>query len=230
LASSTTTLPFLAALILGEAMYVSILYVLCAFTITTILRFISLVTNSEQSGIQSLGPDYIAIWKIRIISGVFTFTLPAVGLLCFQSIPGFFYTLYNTDSIPPGLIFEQDPYDYILLLPILIAVIANVVLTSYSAFLIHKLEHVLVSREKFVFSLECIVALLFVIVLQISSANFDRIYRLYFYYPIIMMCCCNVFPLLIIFNNKTMKKHFLILVSKPFQFSFLKHLNKINPA
>jgi hypothetical protein len=150
LASSTTTLPFLAALILGEAMYVSILYVLCAFTITTILRFISLVTNSEQSGIQSLGPDYIAIWKIRIISGVFTFTLPAVGLLCFQSIPGFFYTLYNTDSIPPGLIFEQDPYDYILLLPILIAVIANVVLTSYSAFLIHKLEHVLVSKEKFV--------------------------------------------------------------------------------
>jgi hypothetical protein len=52
------------------------------------LRLISLVNKSEQSGIQSLGPDNVAIWKIRVFSLSLAITIPLIGLIVFQSIPG----------------------------------------------------------------------------------------------------------------------------------------------
>jgi hypothetical protein len=55
---------------------------------TATLRTISLLNNSEELRIQSLGPDDEAIWKIRIMSISVSVTIPTIGLIFFQSIPG----------------------------------------------------------------------------------------------------------------------------------------------
>ena len=96
LLTKTQTLDFIMSLIIAEAMFFSVCYILCGLTITAILRLISLVKNSEEFGIQSLGSDDVAIWKIRILSHTISFGLPFVGLIFFQSIPGFFIFLNNS--------------------------------------------------------------------------------------------------------------------------------------
>jgi predicted neutral ceramidase superfamily lipid hydrolase len=65
LMSISTDLDFLPSLIFSMSTYFALCNSLWSLTITGILRFISLIKNSESDGIQSLGPDDIAIWKIR---------------------------------------------------------------------------------------------------------------------------------------------------------------------
>jgi hypothetical protein len=71
---------------------------LWSLAITGILRFISIIKNLEQAGIQCPGPDYIAIWKIRMISIAATSILILSGHLFFNTLPAIFYTLCNEET------------------------------------------------------------------------------------------------------------------------------------
>ena len=76
------------------ASYFALCNSLWSLTIIGILRFISIIKNSEQAGIQSLGLDYVALWKIRFISIAFTSIIVLSGSWFFNVFPAFFYTIY----------------------------------------------------------------------------------------------------------------------------------------
>lgn len=239
LTSPSLTLDFVTSLVFGEAMYMSVCYNLCALTITAILRFISLVKNCETSGIQSLGPDDVAIWKIRIISIAITLTLPLIGLMFFQSIPGFFYSLYNQQNISPAQILSQDPSCYVLLVPLVVAVVANATPRIYSTLLVKKFHLLINSDEKFLITFENAVSFLIVIASQVLSAYMDRKCRLLVYYPIIIFLICDIFPFVIIMKNAQMTKLFKSEISSSYHvlvslrsriFNMIKKRNDVSPA
>ena len=223
LLTKTQTLDFITSLIIAEAMYISVCYILCGLTITAILRLISLVNNSEEFGIQSLGPDDAAIWKIRILSHTISFGLPFVGLIFFQSIPGFFAVLNNSNAITPSEIGKFDPYNFVYTVPVIIAATVNIIPKIYSVYLVQRLNNSTYFPTKFLFSLNNAIAFSFIISGQILSAFLSREHRLYFYYPLVVFLSCDVIPFIIIKQNPLIIKRFKELFSN----SALLHFENI---
>ena len=205
LMSDTMTLHFFPALILGEIMFTTVCYILVTLTITATLRFVTLVNNSEESGIQSLGPDDIAIWKIILFSLATAVAIPLIGLMFFQSIPSFSIVLFDSNVVPLSIVLSQDPYSYVYLVLIAIAVLTNVITKLYSTLILKTITPN--SPHHFSLSVETALTFLLVIILQSLSTFLNRKYRFYFYYPIIFMFCCDIFPLMIIAKNKSMSKN-----------------------
>ena len=208
LLTKTLTLDFITSLIIAEAMFISVCYILCGLTITAILRLISLVKNSEEFGIQSLGPDDVAIWKIRIVSHAISFGLPLVGLIFFQSIPGFFAFLNNTNAMSPSEIGQFDPYNFVYTLPVIIAAIVNIMPKIYSVYLVQRLNTSAYFPSKFLISLNNAIGFSLIITGQILSAYLSREHRMYFYYPLVVFLSCDVIPFIIIKQNPLIIKRF----------------------
>jgi hypothetical protein len=227
LLNQSQTLDFVPSLVIGEAMFISVCYILCGLTITAILRLTSLVRNSEQFGIQGLGPDDVAIWKIRMISVAISFGIPLTGLLFFQSIPGFFVVLANYNSIPLSEIAKLDPYNFAYIIPIFIAAFANLLPKIYSTFLVKKLKTSTESHSKFLISLNIAIAFSFIISTQILSSYLSRVYRLHFYYPMVVFFSCDLIPLVIIMKNPSMMKRLEELFPENIQLTF-KKIRKFN--
>ena len=215
LASPTTTLGFLPALILSVAAYFFLCNSLWSLSISGILRFITIVKNSEQAGIQVLGTDSVAIWKIRCISLVLTSSLLLTGILHFQSLPSFFYTLNYAKSIKGTELYEQDPYNKVYLIPMFIVVIANGLPKLYGMILARKYfsKH----NQMFAISLENTLAFPFLIGLLVTFQFTTRIHRLLYYDPLLLMFGCNLIPMLIIMKNNCMNKQLKDDLSKLLQ-------------
>ena len=192
LLTETHLLDFIPALIIGEAMFISVCYILCGLTITALLRLISLVTNSEESGIQTLGPDDIAIWKIRIVSHARCFGIHAVGFFCFQFIPGFFIVLSNPQAYPFIGVIQVDTYTAVYLVPLISALVSNLLSKSYAAVVNRKMKLSSPSHTKFLLSLNNSIAFVIIIAVQISGSYISRIDRCYFYYPMPYVVFGNV--------------------------------------
>ena len=212
LLAKTQTLDFITSLIIAEAMYILLCYILCGLTITAILRLISLVKNSEEFGIQSLGPDDVAIWKIRIVSHAISFGLPFVGLIFFQSIPGFFAVLNNSNAIPLSEIAKLDPYIFVYTVPVFIAATVNIMPKIYSDYLLQRLNTSTYSATEFLISLNNAIAFSIIITGQILSAYLTREHRMYFYYPLVVFLSCDVIPFIIIRQNPLIMKWFKELI------------------
>ena len=198
LLSETTTLSFSLSLLLSVASYFVFCNSLWSLAITGTLRFISIIKNSEQAGLQRLGPDYIAVWKIRLISFGLTSCLLLTNQIVFDIFPPFFYTLYYKETKPETFKFIHK----INWIPIVLVILANTVPKLYNAFLKHKLFSKI--PEKYAFSLETSLSFPLFILLAVASQFTTRINRLIYYDPMIIMFGCNVIPLMVIIQNKNM--------------------------
>jgi hypothetical protein len=204
LASTTTTIGFVPSLVISVAAYFFLCNSLWSLSISGVLRLITIVKNSEQAGIQVLGPDNVAIWKIRCISIGLTSSLLLTGILHFQSLPSFFYTLNYVKTIEGTELYQQDPFIKVYLIPMFVVIIANGLPKLYGMILARKYfsEH----NQMFAISLENTLAFPFLIGLLVTSQFTTRIHRLLYYDPLLLMFGCNVIPLLIIMKNNCMTK------------------------
>jgi len=200
LLSETTSLSFSLSVTLSVASYFALCNSLWSLTITGILRFISIIKNSEQAGIQSLGPDYVAVWKIRLISIASTSCLILIGILFSNIFPAFFYTVYHeetTTNIPKPGTFR------VYWIPIITVTLANAVPKLYNKFMAkHQLSGI---PEKYALSLETSLSFPFLIFLAVAFQFTTRMNRLLFYDPLLIMFGCNIIPLMVIAQNKGMR-------------------------
>jgi hypothetical protein len=193
----------------------------CQFslTITGILRFVSLINKSEEIGIQSLGPDYLAIWKIRLMSFGLTLILLLSNIMCFHSIPILFYTLYSPVSLSYTSIYEQDPYIGIYITPLVLASVANVVPKLYAIFTTKNFTNQ--TGEKFVLSLTNVLGFPSIVALIALSQFQDRFSVLTIHYPSILAFSSIIIPTIIIFRNEQLKKSIFAKMKNIFvNFSF----------
>jgi hypothetical protein len=203
LLSETTTLSFSLSLTLGAASFFVFCNSLWSLTITGALRFTSIIKNSEQAGLQRLGPDYIAVWKIRFISVALTSSLILSNYLFFNIFPPFFYTLYYKEADPETFRFIYK----INWIPIVLVILANAVPKLYTAFLKRKLFSG--NPERYALSLETSLSFPFFILLALVSQFTTRMNRLIFYDPLVIMFGCNVIPLMVILQNKSMRQRII---------------------
>jgi hypothetical protein len=224
LMSQSKTLGLMSSWIFATLMYAAICYTLCALTITATLRCIALAKKSEQFGIQFFGPDDIGIQRIRWISFLITFFLISIGLLGFQSPPGFFYSLYNEQTVSIPQIQEQDPFNTVYTIPLFVALVVNSFAKLYTIVLRWWMSF---DDTYLSLSFESVIGFLLVVLIQLLSSYLSRIYRIYFYYPIILMLCCDIFPLVIIKKNSKMKQELQEKVKKLFSMKFFSFVINI---
>jgi len=221
LLSETSTLSFSLSLTLAVISYAALCNSFWSLTITGILRFISVIKNSEHSGIQSLGTDYVAIWKIRLISIALSSSMIIGGYLLFNTFPAPFYTLYyeetTVDTLYPSTFFK------VFLVPIImvtLVTLANAASKLYSIFLTPQLFPD--NSERYGMYLEIALTVPFLMLLAVAFQFTTRMNRLLYLNPILVMFASNVFPMIVIAQNKSMrhlitKKYFetILLVRFP---------------
>ena len=126
-----------------------------------------------------------------------------------------------------------------MLVPLVVAVVANATPRLYSALLVKKLHLDVHSEDKFLMTLENAIAFLIVIGLQVLSSYMDRKCRLFVYYPIIMFLICDIFPFVVIMKNALMEKMFKVELSRSFQslvkpclliLNYTKRSNEVYPV
>jgi hypothetical protein len=196
---------------LGLATYSLFGNSLWSLTITGSLRFISIVKNSEHSGIQILGPDYIAIWKIRIISIALTSCFILTNHIFFDVFPSFFYTLYYKEAKPK----TYNSLYKINWIPNILVILANVVPKLCTAFLKQKLFSE--TPPRYALSLESSLSFPLFILVAVAAQFTTRMNSLIYYDPLLIMFGCNVIPLIVIMQNKNMRQ---CITEQTFQFVF----------
>ena len=184
------------------ASYFALCNSLWSLTIIGILRFISIIKNSEQAGIQSLGPDYVALWKIRFISIAFTSIIVLSGSWFFNVFPAFFYTIYYDETTAQT--FKPTSYNKVYWIPIIMVTLSNAVPKLYTVFLARTWSTNI--PEKYILSLETSLAFPFLILLAAAFQFTTRMNRLLYYDPLLVMFGCNVIPLMVIGQNKDMRQ------------------------
>jgi hypothetical protein len=214
LLSETKTLSFSLSLTLGVATAALFGNSLWSLTITGTLRFILIIKNSEQAEIQFQGPDYIAIWKIRLISIVLSSCFILSNHIFFDILPTFFYTLQYEKAIPKTF----NSLHKISWIPSVLVILANAVPKLYTAFLKQHLFSDI--PERYALSLEISLSFPVFILVAIASQFTTRINSLIYYDPLLIMLGCNVIPLVVIMQNKNMRQH---IIEQTYQ--FLLHIH-----
>ena len=202
LLSETTSLTFTSSLIFSVASYFLLCNSLWSLTITGILRFVSILKKSEQAGIQSLGYDFVAIWKIRLISISLTSCLILSGHFIFNTLPAFFYTLHYEETTVVS--HKPTAANKIYWIPIILVTLANAVPKIYTTLLASRL--LLGNPEKYALSLETSLSFPFLISVAFAFQFTSRMNRLLYYDPLLVMFGCNIIPLLVVGQNKDMRQ------------------------
>jgi hypothetical protein len=217
------SLNFEVSLIFAILISIFLFCISISFIISGLLRLFTLLKLSEEWGIQLLGPDDLAVFKIRTMSIVIS-TIIAVSTIVF-------YKEYPTtvDLFHGNEEFSKRQSNLIVksiysALPRL-ALIVNCVTKFYSVWVNFKLNRVTqikigqldlqdnsyaVKIESFALSMNSVMALIFVFFVLALSQFSERHIRLYYIVPADLMCICVVVPLFIIMRTEKMRN---ILVS-----------------
>jgi hypothetical protein len=187
-------------LALSGAIYAVISHCLCSLTVTGILRLISIIKNSEQAGIQSLGPDYVAIWKIRLISIASTSSLILIACWVLGTYPPYFNTLYYKEAI--FRTYYLSLISKVYWIPVIMVTLANAVPKLYTICLTGHLFSSI--PEKYAISLGASLLIPFLILLGAAFQFTTRVTRLEYYDPLLIMFGCNFVPVFVIAQNKNM--------------------------
>ena len=204
LISDTLTLSFELSFAMAFLFYFALLNCCSILAITGLMRLVTLISNSEQFGIQSFGPDYIAVWRIRIISSGFVLSLMLYCIMVHNSIPLFFYDLYHSERISSSDIAKYDPYYIIYPVPIALAFTINTISKIYKVIIQMQLFEQ--TEEKFALSLENVLIFPLVIILLRLFQFQDRYNCLVLFYPLVLTLSAVAFPLKIILGRKQLGK------------------------
>jgi hypothetical protein len=180
--------------------------------ISGVLRLISVIKKSEAAGLQLLGPDYIALNKIRLISFFCSFIFPCLMMSLYNTHTRFFLQLYGNLNTS----FVQDINKNLgtvlyLVLPCMAAVV-NIIAKICSNFTINNIDPQVnvftiygsqqcKSKDTLSFSVEAAVGIPLVILFEILVSFSDRIERLTLFVPFEIMLLGFIIPFFIIKRN-----------------------------
>jgi len=188
------------------------------------LRLTSLIKNSESAGLQLLGPENIAIVKVRLTSIIFSAIYELILVFYFDVHSGLFdlFHMQDSDSIVLGI--SKNIFKILCLIPVFASLIINFIIELYQCWTLKKMtqaQHIIVysiqqdstaiETNKRVFSfpgsstieipLTCLISILF------SFGN--RKLRLTIFCPLQLMLMSIVVPWLIIIRNKKVRTFFM---------------------
>ena len=182
------------------------------------LRLITLYKGSEAYGLQLLGPDDIAIVRVRLVSITFAILFEALVALYLKLHTGF-YTLFSSSStISVANEVSRNVSKAIFLVLPGIALLFNLTIKVYSHLLNKTLKASQTiftisageqdsNRDVFLMSLKAVFALTLNVAYIILTSHADRTARLVFFFPLNMSLLLVLAPLAIIIRNKQMKAH-----------------------
>ena len=106
------------------------------------LRLLSIVSKSEVTGLQILGPDSVAITKARLISLVTSGVYECFITFHQGSHPGLFDLLHEAESVPLLDGIKDDPFKGVSILMLGIALLVNLTTKGFSVWSTRKFARV----------------------------------------------------------------------------------------
>jgi hypothetical protein len=107
--ANENSLELLLAILLSDVVVFFIDATSNYLSIGCILRILTMINNSEQQGLQLLGPDDRAIIKIRIFSTACSLSTIIFGNLILNSFPPILGTLIGNQNLSTSSGFKNDP-------------------------------------------------------------------------------------------------------------------------
>jgi len=191
------------------------------------LRLISLLNNSEQFGLQLLGPDNLAIKKVRFISISLSIVLIMLGSLFFNVYPPSFDLYFYADEVSISETYSKNWFSMIYIISWILAVIIHCSAKCYSLWINYELnqlpsielgqiftitkseasknEEKFEQFEKFTLSLDSVIVILMLLFVFLVSSLSKRSLRLYIIVPAQITFLCVIIPLYLILKNEKMK-------------------------
>ena len=210
LSSEKLTLNFVASAVFSISCFVCVSFISLLLSFSGILRLISIVRNSEEKGIQLLGPDDLAIWIVRSasisISLIFTLTMSFV----FNTFPGLYYFLNQDESFDVVDLGKTNPGVNLFAIFPAVAALINIVCKIYSLVAKQKMvsaDMTMATKPRFSFSFSLGGAILICFPLFAAGLTtfLKRRERFYFSYPAFFFTFDLLVPLFIISRNEKMK-------------------------
>ncbi len=208
------------------------------------LRMISLLRNSEVNGLQLLGPENIAIIKIRFISISISFAFQIVMIFNFDAHSGLFHTFYESET--KSHLEELTANNFKALY--FIWPISTVLIHSLTKLISHNLKkklnqsvQIFIIQQQPVqtndFSYYYVIGFPLTIASVFLSSFASQKYCLLFFYPVQVTIISDILPFGIINQNKKLKTYFEQTLIDPIKdklvyiyLSFKKlNLSKVSP-
>ena len=104
------------------------------------LRFLTLYRNSEVSGLQILGPEHVAIVKVRFIALAFSIIFEATMASYFKVHTGFYSLLNSIDTISVSNEIAANKTKALMLALPFLALIISAIVKLYSVWLVKKIS------------------------------------------------------------------------------------------
>ena len=198
LASPDNVLAFVPAFVFAAGASLFVFLFTVSLFISGLLRLLTLVTRSEEAGLQLLGPDDVAIRVVRMIASTFsvTFLLTLIG--GYQILPGPFYIFYHDQNLSVQSFEKLVPGTNIYFVPAVFAAVVNILCKMFSLFL--KLE------TEFSFSLSGAILFSFAMLIMAGSSFVGRRIRIVIVYPMLMFSFLVLIATYIIVTNDKMRK------------------------
>jgi hypothetical protein len=201
------------------------LFFVCCITSSLVfsggLRLLSLMKNSEAAGLQLLGPDDIAINKVRIISILTSLAFQIVMVFKLDAPAGVFTLLYESNEKSHFEEFEENGFKTLYLVWPASGIAINTLTICYSFKLKRSLKKTVSiftvemqyrsgqihQNENFSISLNSVIGIPLMIMFAVFTSIATRKMRLLFFYPFQMTLMSVVLPISIISRNEKMKNY-----------------------
>jgi len=199
LMSENHVLDYYTSMILSSMAYIFFCFVVVSLSFTGFLRLLTVLSKSEEVGIQLLGPDNVGVWIVRLIAVLVTLSFVSAMLLL-QIPPIVFYILYYEESITVQGFQQKNPGTIFYFIPPALALSINLV-CKISSVCIYPNDF----RSKFSISLGSSISISSLLFFAGLLTFLDRLHRLVFFYPLAITAFGFLSPSYIIFNNDKMR-------------------------
>jgi len=210
LISSDTTIDFIPAFTIAASSLIFAFFLFALLFISGLLRLLTLITKSEEFGIQLLGPDDIAIGVVRTISFTFSIIFFITLAFGFKILPGVFYILYHEQNFSVQSFEQAIPGTFIYSLPGVCTSAVNIICKLFSIYQRCKNWNNSLSLS---FSIGSTIMFTFPIIISTAASFLGRQYRLVFVYPLLLFSCIVMLPMYIIIANDKMKTKMISILS-----------------
>ncbi len=183
-----------------------------------------------MGGLHLLGPDYIAIGKIRCFSVTISAVFPSVMIFGFKAYPGLFYLYHKMESTSLLDDFQNNYLTSLYFILPLVSGILNAIVRAYSYRINKNLDSLPTiftisatskREEKFSFSLGSSIGITAILFFGFLSSFSSRRVRLKFFFPVQTMCLSIVLPIFLIAKNEKMNHFFAIKFFNYFNEKFI---------
>ena len=203
LMSENHVLDYYTSMTLSSTAYIFFCFVVVSLSFTGFLRLLTVVSISEEVGIQLLGPDNVAVWIVRLISVLVTLSFVSAMLLYLHIPPIVFYIVHYEESITVQGFQQKNPGTVFYFLPPAIASSINLVCKIASVYIFP--DNFRSKSKKFSVSLGGSVMISSLLFFAGLLTFLDRQHRLVFFYPLTITAFGFLFPSYIILNNDKMR-------------------------